>query len=58
MSGIDHGRRYLPYSQNGVIPEDLLIEGDEDKFDFLTADEKVNELQSILQEREDEIDTI
>lgn len=47
---LDNGRRYLPYTQSGMMPEDLLLNGDDEiKFDFLTADEKVDELQMILQ---------
>lgn len=56
---LDNGRRYLPYSQSGMVPEDLLLSGDEDvKFDFLTADEKVDELQMILQRREEELEHV
>jgi len=44
-SGMDSGRRYLPYTQGGMIPEDLLLSNDDDmRFDFLTAEEKVEEL--------------
>lgn len=56
INGLDNGRRYLPY-QHGVIPEDLFCSTEEDmRFDFLTADEKVEELQSVLQQREEELD--
>jgi len=45
MSGLDNGRRYLPYASNGIFPEDLLLSGEEEiRLDFLTADEKVDEL--------------
>jgi hypothetical protein len=44
VNGLDNGRRYLPYQQ-GVAPEDLFCSvEDELRFDFLTADEKVEEL--------------
>jgi hypothetical protein len=44
VNGLDGGRRYLPY-QHGVLPEDLLCSTeDELRFEFLTADEKVDEL--------------
>lgn len=57
FNGLDNGRRYLPYAQNGLFPEDLLLSGeDEIWLDFLTADEKVDELQTILKQREEEID--
>lgn len=45
FNGLDNGRRYLPYAQSGLFTEDLLLSGeDEIRFDFLTADEKVEEL--------------
>lgn len=48
VNGLDNGRWYLPY-QHGVIPEDLFCSTEEDIwFDFLTADEKVEELQMAL----------
>lgn len=47
MNGLDNGRRYLPYS-NGMLPDFLCSTDDEIKIDFLTADEKVEELQHIL----------
>ena len=47
----------MPYAQNGLFPEDLLLSGeDEIRLDFLTADEKVDELQQILKTKEEEID--
>ena len=42
---------------NGVVPEDLLMSGDdESQMDFMTAEEKVEELQALLAQKEDEID--
>lgn len=45
FNGLDNGWWYLPYAQNGLFPEDLLLSGDDEiRLDFLTADEKVDEL--------------
>jgi hypothetical protein len=42
-AGLDHGRRYLPYSQTAAITDELL-DGQEERIEFLTPDEKVDEL--------------
>ena len=49
LSSFDGQRRYLPHSHNGIVPEDLLMSADDDsQLDFMTAEEKVEELQALI----------
>ena len=51
---LDSGKRCLPYSKENVA-EDLFPAETEQRLEFLTADEKVDELNQVVQDKEMEI---
>ena len=52
-AGIDGGRKYLPHATSSVTDE--LLDAQYDGGEFMTADQKVDELTMILHERESEL---
>ena len=51
---LDTGKRYLPYSQTNIA-EDLFPSETEPRLEFLTADEKVEELNQVIFDKESEL---
>lgn len=51
--------KYLPYSSNGLIPENILLSNFDDvQTEFMTAEQKIEELNSILTQKENEIEVL